>query len=163
MSVIALHGDFATGRILRRDVGVVDWQYPDWKRRVPYLPCEGGYVLVGYSRGGSQIGHLSQEWHRAIRAAVLYESPLLGTDQVYGDFPVLWVENTHGRRSQGGRFAREMDDTLAAWMRGGRRVDMLIGNGRHAELTWGWPPMRHGWDRDLNPKILSWIEGLPCT
>ena len=156
-SVIALHGDFASGSMLRRDCGIESWAYPNWKRK-PYLPSEGGYVLVGYSRGGSEIGHLSREWHRAIRAAVLYESPLLGTNRVYGDFPALWIENDWGRRLRGGRYAREMQETLETWQLGGRRVDQLIGRGRHVEFTRGWPPFRHGWDRSLNRQILDWIE-----
>ena len=158
MRVIALHGDFANGRVFRRDTGIEEWEYPDWE----FGPIEvyTPIVLVGYSRGGSEVGNLSHGLHDLIAGAVLYESPLLGIDEVAGNFPVLWIENDRGRRSRGGRFEREMQATLEAWMAGGRSVDTLWGRGRHVEPTFGWPPCRHGWDRSLNGKILDWISRL---
>lgn len=163
MRTIALHGDFASGAILRRDTGIESWEYPNWKRdRTVPIPREP-YCLVGYSSGGSRIGHLSIETVFQPVCAVLYESPLLGRDDVGDTFPVLWIRNDRGRGRAGlfkRRHEREMASTLAAWKAGGRYVEELDGTGRHFETTNDWPPLRHGWDRALNERILSWIEEM---
>ncbi|MEM8668753.1 MAG: hypothetical protein AAGG48_14630 [Planctomycetota bacterium] len=166
MRVIALHGDFASGAILRRDTGIDEWEYPDWKRGFDSM--EGNWVAVAYSSGGSRVGHISLSapfFHGSRmfgfaepRCAVLYESPLIGIRAVGGSFPVLWIENDRGARTKNRWRAREMQSTLEAWQANGRRVDVLQGRGRHVQTTWGWPPLRHGWDKKLNPMILKWIE-----
>lgn len=113
----------------------------------------GSVVLVGYSFGGSLIGHLSHVLTN-ITAAILYESPLLEIEKPAGTFPVLWIQNDYWTF----QFRqREFDETLAAWKQS-HHVAEMTGRGRHARLAWGWPPVGHAWDQRLNKAIGAWIK-----
>lgn len=166
MKTIAFHGDFSSAENFKRDAGIPEWTYWDWKdysiRSISNLldePC----VLVGYSRGGALIGQLSN-FSENIIGAVLYESPIIpvkemSNDFVSGDFPVLWIENDNGRRWQSNRFYREMEDSKLKWSVG-RELSWVTGSGRHTKFVWGWPPIGHGWDQGLNVLIKNWLLDL---
>lgn len=159
MNVVAFHGDFASGRILKRDMGNPVWvnRYHDGLdlyKASKSLISRTDNVLIGYSRGGSLIGHLSICQDIRIKAAVLYESPLIGIDEVGGTFPVLWIKNAYRRK---GWRKKEMDDTEKLW-RATHSVDTLVGQGSHVRFTMGCPPIGHAWDQQLNPAIEHWID-----
>jgi len=108
--IIALHGDFASADRLVRDVGdlrtIVDlfFEAKGWwrfKYQIDKLiglitQLDDPPILIGYSRGGSAIAALSELVE--IRAAVVYESPVLDSDGVGGCFPVLQIWNHCGAR-----------------------------------------------------------------
>jgi hypothetical protein len=164
MKTIAFHGDFSSAENFKRDTGIPEWTYWDWTkyslRSISNLldePC----VLVGYSRGGALIGQLSN-FNDNIVGAVLYESPIipvkeLSRDYVGGDFPILWIENMNGRRWRRKRFYDEMEDSKQKWSFD-REVIEVIGMGRHTKFVWGWPPIGHGWDQELNVLIRNWVS-----
>ena len=112
-------------------------------------------IPVGFSRGGSRIGHLTHQLSN-IRAAVLYEAPLVGIDEVAGNFPVLSIWNWRGRKD-----TPEARRTIEVW---GENHDLktLYGQGRHTKIVWSsrWPFIRygHGWDVGLNGKIWDWVQ-----
>ena len=159
---IAFHGGYLSPEDLRRDMGDPDWvdEYlPSDYRKVinsgRLIASRGPIVLVGYSIGGSLIGHLSRVLPNII-GAVLYESALIGIDKVAGSFPVLWIRNRYESTK---RREHEFDSTRAAWSVGREMADMR-GEGRHVTWRWGWPPFAHAWDTQLNPMIQSWIANL---
>ena len=98
-TVFAIPGGYLSGRDLCRDMGNPDWvdyyldrDHPcELATRIESI-AEGPIVLIGYSIGGSLIGHLSLLLGNIV-GAVVYESPLIGVDHVGGNFPVLWIEN----------------------------------------------------------------------
>lgn len=151
---IALHGGYLTPGDLRRDMGDPDWvdDYLPTASKIK-LPTHTPLVLIGYSLGGSLIGHLSH-FCRNIVAVVLYESPLIGLKVVAGSFPVLWVRN---RYTSTAKRERKFDDTKRIWQRS-HRVDEMTGQGRHVAWRFGWPPFGHAWDQSLNPLIDIWIN-----
>lgn len=165
ISVIALHGDFANGRMFAWDIGIrntenVRWRYPDWKREsrenlISILSCFPNLVLVGYSRGGDKIAKLSHQLSN-IRGAVLYESPILpARNQIKpsGDFPVLWIENDEGMATKSRRKKKIMSRSKHLWALN-RSMTCLTGVGKHVKVN----PLGHGWDQALNQQILEWIE-----
>jgi hypothetical protein len=166
--VVALHGDGGSGELLRRDMGNPSWVdlYPDWKRNsIDHLRHVDRLIVIGYSSGGSMAGHLTVEHDdhgervpafENIAASVLYESPLIGIDDVGGDFPALMIWNNRGASKRWFR-KREAADTQAAWAKN-HPLEVWEGNGRHWEFTHDWPPFRHGWDRSLNNRIRDWIK-----
>ena len=163
MQTIALHGDYASPDMLRRDMGNPAWvdHYYDgrgWRDvdgRIELLTHfirsqEEPVVLVGYSRGGDVVARLSNSIPHLIRAAVVYESPV-SVDSCGGKFPALCVWNDRGsiRRLQ------RVDDvvkSLRLWSVG-RRCEIMIGSGRHMDLM----PPGHSWDRSLNSRIEDWL------
>ena len=148
--VVAFHGDFASPAMLRRDMGV-DWvdHYWDYRRdSIDVLSQPRGLVLVAYSRGGSWVGKLANQLDN-IRAAILYEAPLLDASHPAGDFPVLMIWNRFSLR----RFTRQARRTKAEWSQQ-HSVSELQGRGFHIKF---WPP-GHGWDQQLNPQIQAWID-----
>lgn len=153
-AVVALHGDFARGWVLRRDMGDPDWCdfWPDWKRinfwmfRDSLAQLER-LILIGYSKGGSEIATLSHYLDNLV-GAVLYESPMLKVREPAGSFPIMWIENDRSWY----RNTREMADTRVQWRKGRARTTAK-GSGYHVKR---WPP-GHGWDKTLNDSIAEWI------
>lgn len=163
--IIALHGDYATADMLKRDVGslasMIDcfWDASGWrpaKREIGKIDryiksLKEPPILIGYSRGGSIIAMLSNKY--PIRAAVLYESPVLDSFSVGGTFPVLQIWNDqgvmHGKRRGQAIIAQEV------WKRN-HPVTELQGVGTHIKRD----PIGHGWDVGLNDRIRDWI--LAC-
>ena len=164
--IIALHGDYANADMLKRDVGdfapLVNcfWDASGWRpakreigkleRYIKSLPEPP--TLIGYSRGGSIIAMLSNKY--PIRAAVLYESPVLDSFTVGGTFPVLQIWNDQGvmamkRRAGQARVAQEV------WKRN-HPVETAWGVGTHIRRD----PIGHGWDVGLNDRIRDWL--LAC-
>jgi len=146
--------------MLQRDAGNPDWidlyinkwrRWPDKKIKT-CLHTWDHVVLIGYSSGGSYIGHLTHKLSN-ISAVVLYESPLIGIDEVAGDFPVLIIWNNDSPR----RNSREAKDTFEAWNRH-HDVTIKFGHGRHMKRTSYFPWIGHGWDTSLNPMIHNWIK-----
>lgn len=168
-ATIAFHGDFGTSEGLERDAGYPKWidlYEQGWRRGrfdLDYFSAFDSLVLVGYSRGGSHIGHLSTELTN-IAAAVLYESPLIGIDRPGGSFPVLSIWNHAGVRyptiwwtRSARKRQKEAEDTIIAWQRD-HPVDIIHGRGRHTKTVSYWPFRGHGWDVSLNPYIEQWIK-----
>lgn len=158
--VIAFHGGYLSPESMRRDMGDPAWvdQYlpsADAAAIAEVLPTDRPLILIGYSLGGSLIGHLSNRMSNIV-GAVLYESALIGIDSVAGSFPVLWIRN---RYKSTRRREREFADTRAAWKKG-RQFDEVTGTGRHVSWRFGWPPIAHAWDRTLNPLIAEWIDAV---
>lgn len=158
IATIAFHGDFANGKILRRDMGDPEWvdlYYEGHDLPLATRVCSAfdTVVLVAYSFGGSLIGHLSHVLTN-IAAVVLYESPLMGIDEPAGQFPVLWVRNDYKSTR---RREKEFAATLVAWQ-ADHNVDKMTGNGRHVRFACGWPPIGHAWDRSLNSSIRDWMK-----
>jgi len=152
----ALHGQYATGKMLRRDMGDPTWvdyyvhkigklTSAELQRLKPPL------ILVGYSLGGSVIADLTHELD--LVGAVLYESPLLNDTIPAGTFPVLWIQNDYRHKT---RRKREMDSSLAGWKEN-HQVTQLTGSGRHIRGVIGWPMWGHAWDQTLNDKIAGWL------
>ncbi len=149
MHVVAFHGDFATPSMLRRDMGV-DWVDRYWDYKCDEVDSLRGYedlVLVAYSRGGATVGKLANTLNN-IRAAVLYEAPLLDAKNPAGEFPVLLIWNSLSLR----RFTSEAFRSHSEWALK-HPVTQLRGRGFHIRL---WPP-GHGWDRKLNGEIRKWL------
>jgi pimeloyl-ACP methyl ester carboxylesterase len=164
--IIALHGDFATAEMLRNDVGdlrnSIDFFFDarGWKRFYYRIDRLAGLIaeldeppiLIGYSRGGSAIALLSE--YIDIRAAVVYESPVIDSEGVGGSFPVLQIWNDAGARF--GENARRRGQAIIAeqiWS-ASHPVTMLIGKGLHVKRN----PIGHGWDTILNQQIRDWIK-----
>jgi pimeloyl-ACP methyl ester carboxylesterase len=170
MKVIALHGDFASPEMLKRDMGAPSWvdSYYDGKGwrdvdgRIELLihfirMLEQPVTLVGYSRGGSVIARLSHAIPHLIACAVLYESPVKDSQGCAGKFPVLQIWNDRGSM----RRLHRLDDVLESircWSIG-RRCEIMVGTGKHMQLT----PPAHGWDRSLNNRIEDWIRANDRT
>ena len=151
MHIVAFHGDFASPRMMRRDMSV-DWvdQYWDYQQdNVATLADHRDLVLVAYSRGGSVVGKLANALNN-IRAAVLYEAPLLDAPTPGGDFPVLIIWNRLSIR----RFTREAKRTKQEWALQHPISELHGGSLLHVKL---WPP-GHGWDQNLNPPIYEWLS-----
>ena len=157
-SVVAFHGSLGNAAILARDMGDPAWvdlyhEGHDVDAARNICSAFESVVLVGYSMGGSVMGHLSHVLGN-IAAVVLYESPLLGIDRPAGTFPVLWIRNDYRWTNQ-----REIEfaETRAAWGES-HHVDEMIGQGRHIRFVWGCPVIGHAWDQQLNPAIRDWIK-----
>lgn len=160
--IIALHGDFASDKMLKRDMGslspLVDlfWEANGWRRTDREIDRLEAYIrtldqppiLIGYSRGGSVIAALSERVE--IRAAVVYESPVLDSEGVGGTFPVLMIWNDcgvmSGKRKGQARIAQEL------W-KASHPVTEIWGAGRHLRTR----PIGHGWDCSLNGTIRDWL------
>jgi len=108
-------------------------------------------IMIGYSRGGSVIAKLSELVE--LRAAVLYESPVVDSEGVGGSFPVLMIWNNEGvkcsrfpaRRKQ----ARRSEQLWAK----SHPVTAIEGIGEHFTKR----PPAHCWDQGLNQQIVDWI------
>lgn len=157
-TVIALHGDWMDGKKLRRDMGDPEWcdLYPEWKKGdfwqfVDWLSAFTCVILIGYSRGGSEIATLTHYLNN-IAGVVLYESPMLAVNRPRGGFPVMWIQNNKSRY----RGTEEMMDTRDQWVRQCKDFTAKQGSGRHIK----WFPMGHAWDQSLNVEIAEWIERI---
>lgn len=162
---IALHGDLATAEMLERDVGdlrdCVDYffdargwlrtQYQidrlvDFIRKLPAPPA-----MIGYSRGGAVIAAVSELVE--LRSAVLYESPVIDSEGVGGEFPVLMIWNDAGAKFSPSRVRRGQAKISEEIWSASHPVTHLQGTGRHMRLR----PPGHCWDVSLNAQIVDWI------
>lgn len=159
--IIALHGDFATPTMLQRDMGdlseLVDIFF-DARKWLRFDAAMGRLtslvqslseppIVIGYSRGGSAIARLSELVE--LRAAVVYESPVIDSEGVGGIFPVLQIWNDCGARIKRPGQARVAEEIWSA----SHPVTHLQGVGRHVKRD----PLGHGWDVGLNEQIREWI------
>jgi hypothetical protein len=169
MPTIAFHGDYANGEILKRDMGDPPWvdkYFHKWdiEEVKEYSKDFLNIKMVGFSRGGSFIAHLSH-YISNIRCVVLYESPVIkhkkqSINHIAGDFPALIIWNNKGFIFKRGRknwaAGKKME---IMWAENGRPVDHFDGEGGHMRLVWNsWPPVGHDWDVNLNNKIGKWID-----
>lgn len=163
MRTIALHGDYATPEMLKRDMGDPTWvdEYFDgrgWRYYGKSLDkliqlVNQPTILVGYSRGCAAICDIANtplvsHW---IEAAVIYEGPVTDSN-CGGDFPVLQVWNNRGALKRLGR----IDDciqSMQCWS-ATHQTTLMIGSGMHMRLK----PPGHDWDRSLNNCIEDWIN-----
>jgi len=159
-TVFAIPGGHLSGRDLRRDMGDPDWvdHYLDrahpWDLAVKIESItDGPIVLIGYSVGGSLIGHMSLLLGNIV-GVVVYESPLIGVERVGGDFPVLWIENDY--KSTWRREAESLEAFLK-WFES-HSTEVMVGEGRHVRLRFGWPPFGHAWDVRLNTRIAGFVR-----
>ena len=165
--IIALHGDFATPGMLKRDMGdfplVAD--FFDARGWINFASAMGRLVslvkslpepptVIGYSRGGSAIARLSELVE--LRSAVLYESPIVDSDGVGGSFPVLMVWNDAGAKYS--RFParrKQVRRSEQLWAKS-HPVTPIEGVGKHFTKR----PPAHCWDQNLNQQIVDWIGQL---
>lgn len=166
MATIALHGDFGTAKMLQCNVG-------DLASSVDYFFPAGGWVrfeyqfrklltliaslseppiLIGYSRGGSVIAKLSEVV--AIKAAVLYESPVIDSEGVGGVFPVLMIWNDEGAKYGRDKVKRGQAKVSEEIWSEKHPVTPLTGTGHH----FGVRPPRHCWDVSLNDQIREFLS-----
>jgi len=165
MTIIALHGDFATPAMLERDMGDLaplvnvffdarGWHNFDSAmgrltslvKSLPEPP-----IMIGYSRGGSAIARLSELVE--LRAAIVYESPVIDSEGVGGCFPVLQIWNDSGAK-YGRNRVRRGQAKIAEQIWASHPVTQLQGVGRHIKKN----PLGHGWDCGLNQQIADWIK-----
>jgi len=164
--IIALHGDFASPGMLERDVGdlasslsIMFFDAEGWRKfqdatdRLLTLirALEEPPILIGYSRGGSVIALISKMVE--LRAAVLYESPVVNSYGAGGCFPVLQIWNNAGAKYS--RFpARRKQARLSdkIWKEN-HPVTAIEGIGEHFTKR----PPAHCWDQGLNQQIVDWI------
>lgn len=155
--VVALHGDFASGDLLRRDMGDPSWvnRFPTWRSRSDIeLPAGEPTVLIGYSSGADMVRRLLAEsvfsGRRNVVAAIGYE-PLTTEPLPVTSVPLLVIGNRLGRWrwTPAGRLYRQR------WIDAGAAV--MTGRGTHVRATFAWPPVAHAWDQSLNEAIRSWI------
>lgn len=158
MKVVAFHGEFASAKMLREDIGNAHWidQYIDGhniSKILTHLFKDEPLILVGYSLGGSVIGTLTHHLPN-IKGAVLYEAPLLDVSYVKGTFPVLWITNRvlFFRK-------RKLQQSKEAWQKN-HPITELRGKGLHIRVEPKKPPIRHNWNQQLNPLIQTWIANL---
>lgn len=163
--IIALHGDFASAEMLKRDMGslspMVDlfWDANGWRRTDREIDRLEAYIrmipsppiLMGYSRGGSVIAALSERVE--LRAAVVYESPVLDSEGAGGAFPVLMCWNDCGVMS--GKRAGQARISQQIW-KASHPVTEIWGVGRHVKTR----PVGHGWDVGLNETIRDWLSRM---
>ena len=162
--IIALHGDFATPGMLERDMG--DFQlevaFFDAHRWLNFDAAMGRLItlvkslpeppiMIGYSRGGSAIASLS-EWVE-LRAAVLYESPVLNSEGVGGSFPVLQIWNNEGAKYSRFPARRKQARRSEQLWEKNHPVTAIEGVGEHFTKR----PPAHCWDQNLNQQIVDWI------
>ena len=157
-TVIAFHGGYLSPAAMQRDMNDPSWvnEYLSSKSvddAANAVSKHESVVLIGYSIGGSLIGHLSHLLDN-IEAVVLYESPLINTGNPSGNFPVLWIRN---RYKSTPRREKEFSDTLAEW-HVQHPVTEITGKGRHIAWRWGCPPFAHAWDVSLNDWVWQWIQ-----
>lgn len=165
---IAIHGDFATPEMLAQDMGDMSdevdlFHHFNYKRPIQFshqldqlcrtIKEKGEVVLIGYSHGGSIIADVTEYLAREIVGAVLYESPVLRSDYIYGTFPALMIWNDNGA-SKGIR-SNQADRSKRLWKKN-RLVTELEGSGGHMKTN----PIGHCWDQSLNGKIRDWLSGI---
>lgn len=162
--IIALPGDMSKNSMLKNDMGVdwVDhyWQANGWEsphkeyqKLIDFISPLDSVILVGFSRGGSMIAKLSNELTN-IKAAVLYESPMVDSTTVGGNFPVLMIWNNEGRLVDGLPRSRfKATYSIYAWAKD-HPMTFLMGDGGHVKTN----PLGHDWDKSLNTKIKNWID-----
>lgn len=158
--LIALHGDFADGSILERDMthlsAFVD-EFPNWQdeghdkwisKYKAYNIC-----LLGYSRGGSEIVSLANELTN-IKGAIVYEGPNFTSTYPRGRFPIRlgWNKLSRPLRNPLRKWTTE------SWLRY-HTVIPFEGRGLHIRrVPGGDPPIGHNWDMITNPEHYTWMQ-----
>lgn len=164
--IIALHGDFATPDMLLRDMGdlspMVDCAFDgkgwlrfqaQYERLLRFVEAQReSPILIGYSRGGSVIAKLSNEIE--IKAAILYESPIIDSETVGGSFPCLMIWNNQGVKQSPHR-SHQAWLSEATW-KASHPVTILQGKGGHVKRR----PVGHCWDTSLNDSVRNWLENV---
>jgi hypothetical protein len=163
--IIALHGDYARAEMLERDMGdlscSVDLFYDanGWirfnKRLSKLLEMltrlSEPPIMIGYSGGGAAIAVISRRI--AMKAAVLYESPVLDSEGVGGTFPVLMIWNNHGAKFSRSATRRQQAIYSEEIWSQNHPVTNLMGTGGHIRRK----PLGHYWDTSLNDQIRDWL------
>ena len=159
--LIALHGDFASGDILKRDMAHLSrWidEFPDWQMDNTWLTdyIDKNICLLGYSRGGAEIANLS--YLDNLKGAVIYEGPNFRHYYPQGNFPILLGWNSLSRPLRD----KLRDWTFESWSRH-HLVTTFQGRGFHIRRCRGCrPPLGHNWDAAINPDIYHWMtDNLP--
>lgn len=157
-TILALHGDFANGSMIRRDIGHISLELitPDWKRqplsqlsKYSTLP---NLVLAGYSKGAIVLPKLLQYLPNVI-GIIAYEGPATCT-HCQCTLPVIWITNSQGVAHRPRRRKKQMTKARSTWS----NITPLQGIGRHIRTR----PLGHNWNTSLNPKIVkitkSWTK-----
>ena len=159
MTTIALHGDFANPTILKQDIGPkihVDIYFDGLNpiKLIKLIQTISHPVhLIAYSKGGYVIAQATQIIHNLIKTATLYETPVLDTTHIPGNYPILIIWNTNGRRR-----TKEAKKSNELWTKN-HPAQHLTGKGFHTKIKLNsWPIIRHGWDQKLNPQIQNFIN-----
>lgn len=162
---IALHGDLASAEMLRRDVGSLansidlffdargwlrfDHQLEKLLEIIAELPEPP--ILIGYSRGGSAIARLSEVVQ--LKAAVIYEGPVIDSEGVGGDFPVLMIWNDCGAKFGRSAIRRGQAKISQEIWSATHPLIELRGSGMHMMTR----PPRHGWDLAVNGAVQEFL------
>lgn len=165
MYTIAYHGDGATPNRLAKDIGPnikIDhyWHNLDKEDALNWIidhANQGPFNLIGYSRGGYIITHITQYHPELINSAILYETPTLEYTQAPGTYPILLIWNTKGRQN-----TREGIKTEEIW-RKTHPTTTLTGKRHHIRINPTPPFLRHNWDQSLNPHIHKWLNEINKT
>jgi len=165
MYTIAYHGDGATPQKLAKDIGPdikINHYWPNLNKQqaLNWLiehPTLAPFNLIGYSRGGYIITHITQTHHHLINAAILYEIPVLEYNQAPGTYPVLMIWNKSKNQNKDRKNTPEGQKTIKVWSQT-HPITNLEGKGGHTRYQY-WPPsIRHNWDQTLNQQINHWLE-----
>jgi hypothetical protein len=161
--IIAFHGDYATPKMLKEDMGdlanEVDYFFNghDFGEAIDLCKKFDSVKLIGFSSGGALIAELS--YLKNIKSAVLYESPLGISGKTFGNFPacIIWNRNGRMRNSRFNPYREEALNMVDKWDNG-RDILRLVGNGRHISFKFRFPPFGHAWDKTVNKEIKRFLE-----
>lgn len=169
IKAIAVHGDYANGDILKRDIGV-DWidYYPSCKssnelkvkifnylERGDKFSDKNHAICLGFSRGAEWIRQIMEEEinldDKMIISAVAYE-PLALRKVPKGKN--LLITNSLGRAlwTRLGKKSRDY------WLESG--ANHIIGFGFHIKFTFRLPFIGHAWDQSLNTQIKEFVDSV---
>lgn len=162
---IAYHGDGGTPKKLAKDIGPdihIDhyWHNLDKEQALDWIINHanlGPFNLIGYSKGGYIITHITQYHPELINSAILYESPTLEYTKAPGTYPILMIWNNKGRRN-----TKEGIKSQAIWSKTHPTTE-LTGQGFHIKINPRPPFLTHNWDKTLNPEINFWINTVNKT
>jgi hypothetical protein len=170
-TIIAFHGDYATPKMLKEDMGdlahSVDYFFNghDFDEAVDLCRKFDEVSLIGYSAGGGIIADLSVLTKLNIKSVVLYESPLGLFQRTCGKFPacIIWNKNGRMRDSRFNPYRERAINMVDQWKHPVSKLPFtrhtieLEGNGRHLAFKFRIPPFGHAWDRTLNKKIREFL------
>lgn len=150
MRTAALHGDFATPKMLQRDMGDPRWidlyiERQSVESMASLCSAWGVKNLVGYSRGGYLACKIAELI--PIKTLVLYESPMFDAQPQVLNAVVVF--NSVPRRRK--RRSREMSRVLRYFS--GHMTFFHGAKKRHLEAKPYWPFLGHAWDQSLNDLI----------
>lgn len=165
IKVIAIHGDFARGTTLKRDMGDPEWvdYYPNIRCR-RYVDLENfiikinkPHILIGYSSGADHIAKYINARYVCTSlpktmGVIVYE-PMCTVDDIYCECPSIQIWNDkgylHNRKAKAAKLSSE------TWSRASALF--MEGKGRHFFRS-NYPFFGHCWDQSLNPTLERFVN-----